>query len=84
MPSQQRGRAAGSMQCLQTMRRDLGQVVKINRNRATLGELKMDTEFEEWLENDWFTSGTTSWEEYYDEDEACKLCNDNPVEINEV
>ena len=25
----------------------------------------MDQEFEEWLENDWFTSGETSWEEYY-------------------
>ena len=39
----------------------------------------MDTEFEEWLENDWFTSGTTSWEEYYDEDEACKLCGGTSV-----
>ena len=29
----------------------------------------MDQEFEEWLENDWFTSGETSWEEYYDDDE---------------
>jgi hypothetical protein len=29
----------------------------------------MDKEFEEWLENDWFTSGETSWEEYYDDDE---------------
>ena len=25
----------------------------------------MDKEFQEWLENDWFTSGETSWEEYY-------------------
>jgi|DEB0MinimDraft_12_1074336.scaffolds.fasta_scaffold135747_3 hypothetical protein len=25
----------------------------------------MDKEFEEWLENDWFTSGETSWEEYW-------------------
>ena len=39
---------------------------KINRNRGTL---IMDQEFEEWLENDWFTSGETSWEEYYDDDE---------------
>jgi hypothetical protein len=29
----------------------------------------MDEEFEQWLENDWFTSGETSWEEYYDEEE---------------
>lgn len=29
----------------------------------------MDTEFEEWLANDWFTSGETSWEEYYDDDD---------------
>jgi hypothetical protein len=29
----------------------------------------MDKEFKEWLENDWFTSGETSWEEYYDDDE---------------
>jgi hypothetical protein len=29
----------------------------------------MDEEFEEWLENDWFTSGETSWEEYYNDDE---------------
>jgi hypothetical protein len=29
----------------------------------------MDKEFEQWLENDWFTSGETSWEEYYDEEE---------------
>jgi hypothetical protein len=29
----------------------------------------MDQEFEEWLENDWFTSGETSWEEYYEDDE---------------
>jgi len=29
----------------------------------------MDKEFEEWLENDWFTSGETSWEEYYNDDE---------------
>jgi hypothetical protein len=29
----------------------------------------MDKEFQEWLENDWFTSGETSWEEYYDEEE---------------
>ncbi len=28
----------------------------------------MDKEFEEWLENDWFTSGETSWEEYYNDD----------------
>ena len=39
---------------------------KINRNR---GALIMDKEFEEWLENDWFTSGETSWEEYYNDDE---------------
>ena len=26
-------------------------------------------EFEEWLEDDWFTSGETSWEEYYGEEE---------------
>ena len=39
---------------------------KINRNR---GALIMDQEFEEWLKNDWFTSGETSWEEYYDDDE---------------
>jgi len=44
MPRQQGSRAAGPMQCLQIMRRDLGQVVKINRNRATLGELKMINE----------------------------------------
>jgi hypothetical protein len=29
----------------------------------------MNEEFEEWLEGDWFTSGETSWEEYYNEDE---------------
>ena len=29
----------------------------------------MDKEFEQWLEDDWFTSGETSWEEYYDEEE---------------
>lgn len=29
----------------------------------------MDQELEEWLENDWFTSGETSWEEYYEDDE---------------
>jgi hypothetical protein len=29
----------------------------------------MDKEFKEWLENDWFTSGETSWEEYYDDDD---------------
>jgi hypothetical protein len=29
----------------------------------------MDKEFEEWLENDWFTSGETSWEEYYNDDD---------------
>ena len=39
---------------------------QVNRNRGTL---IMDQEFEEWLENDWFTSGETSWEEYYDDDE---------------
>ena len=42
---------------------------EINRNR---GALNMDQEYEkwleEWLENDWFTSGETSWEEYYDDD----------------
>ena len=36
MPSQQRGRAAGPVQCLQIMWRDLGQVFQVNRNRATL------------------------------------------------
>ena len=39
---------------------------KINRD---CGTLTMDQEFEEWLENDWFTSGETSWEEYYEDDE---------------
>ena len=39
---------------------------KINRNR---GALIMDEELEEWLENDWFTSGETSWEEYYNDDD---------------
>tara|TARA_R110000850_G_scaffold58499_2_gene135799 strand:+ start:313 stop:432 length:120 start_codon:yes stop_codon:yes gene_type:complete len=29
----------------------------------------MDKEFEKWLENDWFTSGETSWEEYYNDDD---------------
>ena len=29
----------------------------------------MDKEFEEWLEKDWFTSGETSWEEYYNDDD---------------
>ena len=28
----------------------------------------MDKEYEEWLENDWFTSGETSWEEYYNDE----------------
>ena len=32
----------------------------------------MTEEFEEWLENDWFTSGETSWEEYYNEGEEEK------------
>lgn len=27
----------------------------------------MDTEFEEWLANDWFTSGDTSWEDYFND-----------------
>ena len=33
------------------------------------GELimKKDLEFEEWLEDDWFTSGETSWEEYWEQ-----------------
>ena len=26
------------------------------------------TEFDDWLENDWFTSGETSWEEYVKEE----------------
>ena len=39
---------------------------QINSNS---GALIMDEEFEQWLENDWFTSGETSWEEYYDEEE---------------
>ena len=26
-----------------------------------------DLEFEEWLEDDWFTSGETSWEEYWEQ-----------------
>ena len=26
--------------------------------------------FEEWLDIDWFTSGETSWEEYYDDSEG--------------
>jgi len=25
----------------------------------------MTEEYKEWLEGDWFTSGETSWEEYY-------------------
>ena len=38
--SQQGSRAAGPMQCLQIMRRDLGQVFQVNRNRATLGRVR--------------------------------------------
>lgn len=30
----------------------------------------MDEEFEEWLKEDWFTSGEKSWEEYWNEDET--------------
>ena len=33
----------------------------------------MDEEFEQWLENDWFSSGETSWEEYYDEEESIAI-----------
>jgi hypothetical protein len=37
-----------------------------HRNLSQENEMNiMDQEFEEWLENDWFTSGETSWEEYY-------------------
>ena len=33
----------------------------------------MDEEFEEWLKNDWFTSGETSWEEYWDSEDEDEI-----------
>jgi len=29
--------------------------------------MEEQTEFEQWLDDDWFTSGETTWEEYYNE-----------------
>jgi hypothetical protein len=74
LPGQQGSRAARAMHRLQALQG--WHPRKVNRNRGALimeqeqefeEWLKNEEqEFEEWLKNDWFTSGETSWEEYWD------------------
>jgi hypothetical protein len=74
LPGIQGSRAARAMHGMQALQRRNRR--EINRNRGALimeqeqefeEWLKNEEqEFEEWLKNDWFTSGETSWEEYWD------------------